>query len=123
MCQLLISSVTLLALGLKISALLTALEFHCLPINSDKWNVHKHVRTSLGPFSSTAGENTKTIDFYLPINRQIRYLSSSTEPMGPQMFLVYWCDVQDTAATTTATTGLVNLQYRIVKYFKDSCTC
>lgn len=105
--------------GTDFSTNLTALEFRCLPINSDKYTIHYHKRHTLAPFSSNEGRNQMTTEFYIPVNRQIRYDRGSENPDGANMFLVYWADFQDKAGLTPIVTGNLNQQVRIVRYFKE----
>lgn len=103
---------------------LSSLDFRCLPINTDKYNVHKHKRLQLGPYSSAEGKNTRTWEFYMPLNRQIRYENGTTDvPAGKQMFLCYWCDYQDTNPGGVPVTNVADFQLRILKYFKEPATC
>lgn len=101
---------------------LTALEFKCASINTDIWNVHKHVRTSVSTYSSNESKNAFTKEFYFPLKRQIRYDGTTTTPVGKQMFLVYWCDIQDTPATSIAA-AIGNMQTFVAKYFQESKKC
>lgn len=98
---------------------LSALDFHCLPINTDLYNVHMHKRLKIGPYSSTEGKNTRTFEWYTPLKRQIRYNGASEFPVGKQMFLVYWCDMQGVPQLAPAIVNQVDLQLKILKYFKE----
>jgi len=101
------------------STQLSSLEFRCLPINTDKYNVHKHIRFMLGPYASTEGKNTKTLEFYVKVNRQIRYEATNANPEGKAMYLCYWACFQDDAAGTGQATGQINHQLRLVRYFRE----
>lgn len=108
------------ARGADFTTTLNALEFRCLPINTDKWNVHKHRRLSLAPYSSNEGRNTRTMEWYHKIGRQIRYDDAGAQtPIGKQLFLVYWCDYQDNNSGTVVQTNVADLQMRFVKYFRE----
>lgn len=102
---------------------LSALEFRCLNINTDKWDILKHKRIQLAPYSSNEGANCRTSEFYLPVNRQIRYQTDGQLPVAKQLFLIYWCDYQDTPATTAAANNVCDVQLRVVKYFKEPANC
>lgn len=97
---------------------LTALEFRCLPINTDEFNVLKHKRMVLAPYSAVDGTNNKMIEFYWSLNRQIRYEDGTAFPEGKQVYLVQWFDTQNSAAASVP--RLVgDMQERVVKYFRE----
>ena len=79
---------------------LTALERHCLPVNSDQYHVLLHNR-----FTLHASDNTQNyIDnsgacythksYWVPLKRQVRWrgLTSSNAAVNGAVFLVYWFD-------------------------------
>lgn len=95
----------------------TGMDMACLPINTDLYRVHKHMRFTLDPSASDRGyEKMKT--FYMPLKRQIRYDSSGVSPIGTNMYLVQWCSFaeEDTAAQVLDT-AVITL--RLVQYFRE----
>lgn len=97
---------------------LSSLEFHCLPINTDKYHVMKHERKVLGPYSSTEGVNTLSMDFYVKVNRQIRYLDTGSAPVGKNLWLVYWVDYFGAVAGSTPV-NCGRIGYDITQFFKE----
>lgn len=105
--------------GQDFGTALTAMELRCNPINTDRYVVHKHFKKTLKPFSSTEGSNATLFEFYVPVNRQIRYESSAADPDGANMYVVYWADFQDKPAGSPTITGNINHQMKIIQYFKE----
>jgi len=101
------------------STALTAIDFRCLPINTDNWIILKHKRMTLAPFSSTEGLNGRVVEFYLPLKRQIRYENAGSNPAGKEVFLVWWLDKQDTAGGTALTGNVADWQLKINRFFRE----
>lgn len=97
---------------------LSASEFHCLPINTDLYDVVKHKRHMIGPYTSTEGANCIAIKMYIPVNRQIRYEDAGTTPVGKNLFLCYWVDFLGNPGGATPTT-CGRISHDITKYFKE----
>lgn len=101
----------------------------CSPINTDKYRVHTHKRLRIagvfnsndaGPSTTNAkinvGQNGEVmIEKYIKINRQIRFSGTNEFPVGPEMFMVWWC--QGSGLGTSGAKGFY--QYRTVMYFKE----
>lgn len=105
------------------AANLTGLDCHCLPINTDKYIVHRHKRIRMGPFESTEGKSQRYFETYIPVKRQIRYNINGAGvaldyPEAKDMWMVYWCSYQD-EATGAATASAMDVRFRIVQYFKE----
>lgn len=97
---------------------LSASEFHCLPINTDLYDVVQHKRHVVGPFTSTEGANCMAIKMYIPVNRQIRYEDAGSTPVGKNLFLCYWVDFLGNPSGATPTT-CGRISHDITKYFKE----
>lgn len=100
-------------------ASLNALDYRCCSINTDRYNVHRRFKKAIGPTTSTEGLKDNYMEFYLPINRQIRYENASEWPEGKNMYLVWWYSCGDGGTPAAA----VRSQYRINKFFRDSRSC
>jgi hypothetical protein len=98
---------------------LSALDFHCLPMNTDKWNVHKHSRSKLKPFSDTSGGNFKTFSSYFKLNRQIRYEESGDVPTGKQVYYVYWFDFQGKDEGQPVVSSQISHDLHMNRYFRE----
>jgi len=102
------------------STALTGLDFRCLPINADEYIIHKHHRMILGPKTSTEGRDERTIEFYWPLKRQIRYEAASSTPSAKNIYLVWWCDISQSGSGGAAFPGAVRLNLKHVKYFRST---
>lgn len=98
---------------------LSSLEFHCTPINTDKYNVHMHRREKLGPFQSTEGRGAAVRMWYTKLNRQIRYDDDGEVPIGKQMYYVWWFDINTGPAASPAVNSMMSHSLHITKYFKE----
>jgi len=108
------------------STSLTALEFHCLPINTDDYTVLKHKRYRLAPngtstaFNPNAGASYKNIDWYVKLNRQVRYTGTeSNKPTDGDVYVVYWCDRFGSASGSTAQSNTLQIYQRYLTYFRE----
>lgn len=100
-------------------------EFHCLPINSDKYTVLKHKRYRLVPvnqnstvYMDQSGHNYMNIGFYTQLKRQVRWQDNGVTETG-KCYLVYWCDEFLTAAGTPAIAQQMQVNEKVVTYFKE----
>lgn len=106
---------------------LTGLEFHCLPINVDKYTVLKHKRfrligTSQASFTERTGKSYMNLDFYMKLNRQLRWdQTSGIQPISGGVFLVYWADLFQASGGDTPVTGTYSITQRHITYFKEPC--
>lgn len=112
---------------------LNAVEFHTLPINTDRYIVLKHKRMMLAPGSrqgedpppaastwvNKSGKNYRRMRWYIKLSRQIRYDRSLGEPETGQCFLVWWCDGFGEQGGTQPVSNVLGLSERIVCYFRD----
>lgn len=104
------------------SITLDANEFHCLPLNTDRFSVLKHGRFTLGPTqSATVGaytvnrENYKSIMWWVPLKKQIRYNDGNAQS---KVWLIWWCD-KFQAGTGVAAVTIGQTQIHAVTYFKE----
>lgn len=109
--------------------LLSSLEFHCLPINSDDYTVLKHKRYRLGPnqtsatFTAQSGNSFKNIDWYIPLKRQVRYdQDEGGKPTDGDVYMVYWFDGFNVPAGEAPSTSAVAISQRYVVYFREPKT-
>ena len=102
---------------------LTGLDCRCLPVNTDKYIVHRHKRMILGPWESTEGKGERMFEQYVPVKRQVRYNSSGTgveleNPEARDMWMVFWCSYQN-ETTAAAVANVMNVRWRMIKYFRE----
>lgn len=108
----------------------TPLEFHCLPINTDKFYVLKHKRYRLGPenrnnqvYNDQKMNNFMNIDWYVRLKRQLRYDDPDANfPIDGSVYLVQWCDTYDATAGLAPTAAAMQIMQRHIMYFRDSKT-
>jgi len=104
------------------ASLLDSTDFHCKPINTDKFTVLKHMRFKLGSSAGNVSEGFKDEsnwcmkEFYVPINRQLRYRADGT--CHTPFFLVHWCDEFQTVNGTLAQ-PVVDFSQNVTAYFKE----
>lgn len=113
--------------GLNFSTALTALQFHSLRINTDKFTILKHKRYTLTPDNNTAdygansGWSFKTIDWYTKIKRQLRFEDTSTTlPVTGNVYLVHWADSMFDDSSQAVRTGAFSIQEDVTAYFRDA---
>lgn len=108
----------------------TALELHCLPINTDKFYVLKHKRYRLGPenrnnqqYHDAKMSNFMNIDWYVRLKRQLRYDDpDSNFPIDGAVYLVQWCDSYEATAGSLPLPTPLQVMQRHIMYFRDSKT-
>jgi len=104
---------------------LTGLQFHCLPINSDKYRILYHKRYKLiGADNVTRvarqGKDYMTIMKYIKFKRQLRFDNTSTTTSeGGSPHMVYWASQFDSAATAGSTADVYTVTERFVSYFRE----
>lgn len=106
---------------------LSAIAFRCLPINTDKYLVHKHKRYTLqgdanGSGWLHSGPSYKTMKWYIPFKRQIRYDSDKggSFSYNANLYLVWWCDAMYAQVSSAPVTSALNHQFHYVSYFRDT---
>lgn len=99
-------------------------EFHCHPINVDKYYVLMHKRfkmpgfTDVANYRTNSGNNWRTWEKYIRLKRQLRFQPDTTFPINGRIFLVYWYDGFANAGGTVASGG-VSTQVDATLYFKE----
>jgi hypothetical protein len=69
---------------------LTCQERHCTPLNTDRYTVHKHIRTTLSPTYEKTQALLQEFEFYVPIKRQIRYTGDGNDDIATKFRLIWW---------------------------------
>lgn len=99
---------------------LSSMEFNCLPINSDEYNVIWRKRFKVLPqVAQSNGKWMKSVKMYIPIKRQFRFDNNATTTDCPSPFIVYWVDKQCSDGGTISAPSVVRLTKRIVTYFRE----
>lgn len=97
---------------------LQSAEFHCLPINTDKYFIQAHHRIQLAPFN-TQQKDYAMKEFYVPIKRQIRFDDSGSGSLNRQFYLVWWCDILLAASGSLPVSTALSLQWKAVTVFRE----
>jgi hypothetical protein len=108
------------------SGTLSAMDRHCLPINSDEINVHWHERQFL-KFNSNGSATspkdrvkTSSIEKYIPIKRQIRFEGSGTDS-ETRFYLCHWTGLAGAtiAASSSPVANTYGLDFKMIGYYKE----
>lgn len=107
------------------STALTGNEFRCLPLNTDRFTVLKHIRLHLTPNQATVpgfdyrnGRNYGFKQMWCPLKRQIRY--GDDEHAQSKLWLIHWCDQFGRNSLQPAVSDAINFNKKIVTYFKET---
>lgn len=115
--------------SMNFSTGLTSNEFHCLPINTDKYHVLMHRRILLNGSSAVSnvnysGSSYAIVDKWVTLGRQIRYETIDTATTANEdARLVFWADDFGASATTAIQTDAFKMQASICCYFRDPMVC
>lgn len=102
----------------------TSLEFHCLPINADDYNILHHWRFRLNAagegatYEEMSGRNYMNFDKWVKLGRQIRYRGVTTE--SNPVFIVNWCDAFNTGTGGASQAGALTLGKKYITYFRET---
>lgn len=107
---------------------LSANDLHCLPINTDRYTVLTHKRIKLGGYNVTTANRFKTQNYdtfkemslWVPINRQLRYPATGSQPEQGNVFLVWWCDQFLQPAGSSTVADVMAYDIKAYKYFKET---
>jgi len=96
------------------------------PINTDNYTILWQTSCILGPDEDATGNNCfsrninnfKTINKYVPLNRQLRYDGPLSTDCADKIFLLCWYDAINAPAATTINSVLSFQRYAIT-YWKD----
>lgn len=102
---------------------LSAMGFHCLPLNKDRFTILWHSRKILGAgtspinnFSNYSRENHKVFKRWIPLKKQITYTEGSA---NSKIWLLWWCDRMQGAPGDPITSQAVSMQRHVVSYFRE----
>lgn len=106
---------------------LSALEFHCTPINTDDWAVLMHKRMILNQnssapstFNNQNGNSYRHIMKYVKIGRQVRFSNlNQNTPESGQLYVVFWCDVMNAQFGSASVPNALNMAEYYVTYFRE----
>lgn len=100
---------------------------YVMPINSDRWIVHKRWRKILEPANSPDDyKKTWIIKKWVPFNRQLIFDDDNDHPDTGRTFVIYWFDQPDRSETTDIATGAVTAATHSgfeTVFFRDAKLC
>lgn len=109
---------------------LTGLDFHCLPINTDKYHVLRHRRYKLarmipqargvGTDNDVGNKNYMTIKWWIPIKKQLRWQSTGSTYSETAIWFVYWCDNQFATSLSAPVSNVLLHNVQNYAYFRES---
>lgn len=113
--------------GQDFDVALGALEFHYLPINTDKYIVMRHYRHVLGGQidlspsynADTGPSNYITRKIWLPINRQLRYDNAASNSCNTPIYFVWWFDRANAASGAASTAANAQMSFMHTMFFKE----
>lgn len=107
---------------------LSGMDMHCLPLNSDKFHILKHMKMEIMPdatttatdYTNNSAKNYKFVDFYLDIKKNIRFRDSTdTTPESTDLYTIFWATHFGDAKGAAIATNQYEIQERVVTYFRD----
>lgn len=108
--------------NMDFSNALTNNEFHCAPLNTDRFTVLKHERFMIGSRNnqglsySTTTRSYGSMLRYVKIGRKITYEDTNCQS---KIWVMYWFDKFQEPATTAPTTGVVKVSEHYKLYFRE----
>lgn len=115
--------------SIDFSQALSGLQFHCLPLNTDKFNIlwHKRMRVNgaidnetQSPYDQKSGRSYLNFSKYIKIQRQMRYNGTQNFPENGNISLVYWFTKFGKAAGTGPTPNTVQLGEHHILYWRET---
>lgn len=104
---------------------LSSLLRHCLPINTDRWNVLAHRRYQLAPRMASqtnvpfSNKSTRLkIERYVKLNKMIRYESADNASCEDKIWFIYWFG-QFGEVSGVAPSSVANHSVYIHTYFRE----
>lgn len=112
--------------GRTFDTTLSAVQFHCSRINTDRYTVLKHKKYLLNPTNNTSsygadsGKSYRYFDFYTKIKRQLRYESNADAvPIDGNIYFVYWADRFTADSGQAIQADSYSRQEQISVFFRD----
>lgn len=103
---------------------MTAMERHCLPLNTDRFTIISHKRYKLGVASGSAGYNANiapkaymTICRYIKLRKRITY--TEDDKANSKIWMLLWCDKFGDSSTDPISANALAYDYTISAYFRE----
>lgn len=108
------------------SIVLRSNEFHCLPLNTDRFTVLTHQRMRLGPVSTSSQFTTENNTNYRFIEKWVKLgknLSWNDGHCQSKIWFIMWADNMLNGSGTAAQTNQFQCDAKFVTYFREPCAC
>jgi len=102
------------------SIALSAAEFHLYPLNSDKFTVLKHDRCIMAEDFTGATPYVKTIDWWVPLNRQVTYKDDTSGSCNDNIFVIWWMDYPTALPASAGGAGAADIQVLACTEFRET---
>lgn len=99
---------------------LGSIDLHTLPINTDRWTVLKHQRHKMPTFQSQIPGWNKTIEMYVPLNRQLTYFGTGAGTCNTPVYLAYWVCRGFSTSQVDAATPFTDVQFRTTSFYRET---
>lgn len=99
---------------------LTGMEFHCLPLNTDRFTVLKHKRIMMNGNSdglNYKGTNYRFFQMYVPIKKRIAYEDGNCQS---KIHVLWWCSRFNTLDSDGPEATMLRTSIRAHTYFRDT---
>lgn len=106
--------------ALDFSIFRTAVQFHRLPVNTDKFTILKHKRYTLNPKQAGIRGFRFSTKMYIPLKRQLAYAGTANSTCTTPVFMVWWCDYMFNDTNQQPEVNSATIQYRVVTYFRET---
>lgn len=103
---------------------LTAMDYHCRPINTDQFNIISHKRFKLASANSSVQNNVsheRRVMRYIKCKRQLRYtrFDVDSEFCSTPIYFVWWCDFEGNGTEVEPQSDVVTVDLRILTYYSN----
>lgn len=105
---------------------LSGLSMHALPINTDKFVVLKHMKSTIvgssqnSTWQANSGKNFRTYKMWIPLRRQLRFeQNTDTTPYTGNVWLYWWCTRFDDDSGQAVRVGDCQAGHRYEMYFRE----
>lgn len=102
---------------------MSAMERHCLPLNTDRFTIISHKRYILGNIKDSSGMNTNMARSWLSICRYIklrkRITYTNDDKANSKIWLLIWCDMFGDNSADPIQVNALNYDYHVSAYFRE----
>lgn len=100
--------------GEDFTSVLSTIERHCLPLNTDKYHVWMHDRFKLFKPTGNHEHSSKMLTRYIHIDRQINF---DINVANGELFVLYWCGAENIISTTPSVGDVMRIGMTTTTYY------